>query len=204
MATIGLTRGTYPTQTIEATRAVNKLDPTVKVRATGITNFGAVAQSGGQGPTTGMPTSLTLVLDNSGGATAKLYKIGDPDNWVLPAAGITTAVNADRSSGISGAAFGSVIGQAPMTVQAINYASTSGAVQFSQLFKYVTADVDGSATLKPVNMAEYQRNTADDPNLLTLEFGNQFVLDWNRAFVISAGVGQLVNITLMFGAAGYR
>lgn len=193
-----------PAQTIQAARAVNKLDPTVKVRNTGITNFGAVARSSGQGPTTGMPTSLSLVLDNSAGAVAKLYKIGDPDGWILGNVGLGAAVQPDRSSGITGLAFANVVSQAPVTVQAINYRSTSGAVQFSELFKYVTGDVDGSATMKPVNMAEYQRNTADDPNLLTLEFDNQFTLDWNRAFVISAGIGQLVTVTLMFGAAGYR
>lgn len=184
-------------------RAVQKLDPTVKTRSTGITNFGAVAQSSGQGPSTGMPTSLSFVLDNSGGVATKDYKIGDPDTWVLLAAGLA-GVAADSTSGISAAAFANVIGQAPMTVQAINYRATSGAVQFSKPFKYITADVDGSATVKPVNMAEYQRNTADDPNLLTLEFGNQFTLDWNRAFYIQAGIGQLVTVTLMFGAAGYR
>ena len=202
MATISVARTPQPT--IEASRAVNKLDPTIKVRATNITNFGAVAQSGGQGPTTGMPTSITLVLDNSAGVASKLYRIGDADNWVAAAGGYTGAAWPDRTSGISAAAFAAAVAQAPMTVQAINYAATSGAVQFPELFKYITGDVDGSATIKPVNMPEYQRNTSNDPNLLTLEFTNQFVLDWNRAFVIRAGIGQLVNVTLMFGAAGYR
>lgn len=191
-------------QTITSARAVSKLDPTIKVRNTPITNFGAVARAEGQGPSTGMPTSLTLVLDNSAGVAAKLYRIGDPDSWILPAAGFTGAVDADRTNGIPALAFGKAMAQAPMTVQAINYRSTSGAVQFAETFMYITADVDGSSTTKPVNVSQYQRNTAQDPNLMTLEFDNQFTLDWNRAFVISAGIGQLVSVTLMFGAAGYR
>ncbi len=92
-------------QTATQSRAVSKLDPTVKVRSTGITNFGAVAKAEGQGPTTGIPTSLTLVLDNSAGGAAKLYRIGDPDNWILPAAGFPGAVDADRTNGIAAAAF---------------------------------------------------------------------------------------------------
>lgn len=199
MATLRLANN----QTLQQARAVQKLDPTVKTRSTGITNFGAVAQSSGQGASTGMPTSLSFVLDNSAGIAVKDYKIGDPDGWLLPLIGIT-AVDADRTSGIPAAAFNKVIAQAPLTVLAINYRSTSGAVQFSEPFQYIVGDVDSSATKKPVNMAEYQRNTADDPNLLTLEFQNQFSMDWNRAFWVRAGIGQLVTVTLMFGAAGYR
>jgi len=185
-------------------RAVQTLDPAVKVRTTGILNFGSVAQSIGQGPGVGMPTSLTLTLDNSAGAVVKSYKIGDPQNWILPAIGIAGAVDADRSSGIPAAAFAATITQAPVTVMAINYRATSGAVQFAMPFRFITADVDGSAASKPVNLAEYQRNTSYDPNLMTLEFQNQFRLDWNRAFFITAGIGQVVSVTLMFGAAGYR
>lgn len=188
---------------VQAARAVQKLDPTVKVRQTGITSFGAVAQSAGQSNGIGMPTSITLTFDNSAGVAAKDYKIGDADNWILATVG-KTAVQADRSSGISGAALAKVFAQAPMTVLGLTYTSTSGAVQFSQPFTYITGEVDGTGLTKPVNMAEYQRNTAYDPNMLTLEFQNQFVLDWNTAFYISAGIGQLVNVTLLFGAASYR
>lgn len=200
----GITYAPASSQSVVQSRAVSKLDPTVKVRSTGITNFGAVAKAEGQGPSTGMPTSLSLVLDNSAGVAVKLYRIGDPDGWILPAGGFAGAVDADRTNGISAIAFGRAVGQAPMTVQAINYRATSGAVQFSQPFFYITADVDASATKKPVNVSQYQRNTAQDPNLMTLEFDNQFTMDWNRAFVITAGIGQIVTVTLMFGAAGYR
>lgn len=188
----------------EQNRAIKQLDPTTKVRSTGITNFGAVADSAGESNSLGMPSSITFTLDNSGGAAVKGYRIGDPNDWVCGAAGFVGTVQPDRSSGISGANFAQAVTQAPMAVIGVNYSSTSGAVQFSSPFFFVSADVNGSALKKPMNIAEYQRNTQFNDNLMTLRFENPFRLDWNTGFYILAGIGQLVNVTLMFGAAGYR
>lgn len=183
-------------------RAASKLDPSVRVRQADIGRFGAVAQA--QGPAGGkMPSSVTFTLNNSAGVTAKAYKIGDYANLIEDILGKAIA-DADSSSGGSVGGANYSFGVAPVTVKAINYASTSGAVQFPQQFQYASADMNGRLDLIPVNTPEYQRNNAYNPNLLTLEFGDQFVLDWNRAFLITAGIGQTVTVTLMFGAAAYR
>lgn len=201
MPTLSVSR---PALSVEQSRAVKQLDPTTKVRTTGITNFGAVADSAGQSNSLGMPSSITFALDNSAGVAVKGYRIGDPQDWVVAANGFAGTVQPDRSSGISGANFAYAVTQAPMTVIGINYSATSGAVQFSQPFFFCSADVNGSGLKKPMNIAEYQRNTQYNDNLMTLRFENPFRLDWNTGFYILAGIGQLVNVTLMFGAAGYR
>lgn len=200
MATLSSSR----TASVMEARAVKTLDPNVKVRTTGITNFGAVADAQGQTMGVGMPNSLSLILDNSGGVAAKAYRIGDPNNWSVATAGFTGAVDPDRSSGIAPAAFAQTTTQAPVSIVGINYSATSGAVQFAEPFFWVQADVDGSALKKPVNIAEYQRNTQYNANLMTLRFDQPFRLDWNTGFYISAGIAQIVTVTLMFGAAGYR
>lgn len=189
---------------LEQARAVRQLDPQTKVRTTGITNFGAVADAAGQSNSLGMPSSLTLTLDNSLGGSTKDYRIGDPQDWVVNVNGYPGTNHADRSSGISAANFAAAVTQAPVAVIGINYSATSGAVQFAEPFYFCAADVNGSGMKKPMNIAEYQRNTQYNDNLMTLRFDTPFRLDWNTGFFIRAGIAQVVNVTLMFGAAGYR
>jgi hypothetical protein len=185
-------------------RAAVKLDPTVKTRLQGVTSFGSVATAHGPVSSTSMPSSVTFTLDNSGGAVAKDYKIGDTTGGIAALVGRGTSVVPDSSSGATVAFFQYSLGVAPVTVQAINYSATSGAVQFPQYFAYATGDINGRVNVTPLNTPEYQRNNAFNANLLTLEFPNQFKLDWNDAFFITAGIGQVVSVTLMFGAAAYR
>jgi|GEM_PF-3574610 len=191
-------------QANNADRAAVKLDPTVKTRNQGITSFGSVAQGHGPVSATSLPSSVTFTLDNSAGAVTKLYKIGDTTGGLATLVNKAAAVVPDSSSGASVAFFQYSLGVAPVTVQAINYSATSGAVQFPQSFTYVTGDINGRANITPLNTPEYQRNNAFNPNLLTLEFPNQYKLDWNDAFFITAGIGQVVQVTLMIGAASYR
>lgn len=185
-------------------RAIKQLDPTVKVRNTGITNFGAVAEASGQSNSVGMPSSINFTLDNGSGGTTKAYRIGDPDDWAVAQAGFTGTVQPDRSSGISGAAFAKAVSYAPMAVAGMSYSSTSGAVQFGSPFYFVESEVSGAALKTPINVAEFQRNTAQNDNLITMAFATPFVLDWNTGFYILVQANQVVNITLMFGAAGNR
>lgn len=205
MATLSVSNPTSPTRlSVTEARAVKQLDPAVKVRTTGITNFGAVADSQGQSPNVGMPSSITFTLDNSAGVAGKDYRIGDPDDWVVALAGFAGTVQPDRSSGISGMNFARAVTQAPVSVIGINYSSTSGAVQFGNPFFFVQGEVNGSALKRPMNIAEYQRNTQFNDNLMTLRFEQPFRMDWNTGFFITAGIAQVVNVTLMFGAAAYR
>lgn len=190
--------------TFTEARAVRTLDPSTKVRTTGITNFGAVADAQGQSPNVGMPSSITFTLDNSTGVATKGYRIGDADDWVVALAGFAGTAQPDRSSGISGANFAKAVAQAPLAVIGINYSATSGAVQFGEQFFFVQGEVNGSALKRPMNIAEYQRNTQFNDNLMTLRFDQPFRMDWNTGFYINAGIAQVVNVTLMFGAAGYR
>lgn len=203
MATLAISRNRVG-ETAAANRAIRQLDPTIKVRRTGITNFGSVARAGGQTTSLGMPSSITFTLDNSLGGTAAGYRIGDDQDWVVELNGYTGTALADASSGISAKAFGVAVAQAPVAVGGINYSSTSGAVQFGLPFFFCQGEVDGTRSAKPVNIAEYQRNTANNANLMTLEFQDPFVLDWNTGFYILAGIGQVVQVTLMFAAADNR
>ena len=203
MPTLSVSRLGPSRATADTLRAASKLEqPNVRVRQTDITRFGAVSMAQGASGSK-MPSSVTLTLNNSAGVATKEYKIGDYANLIEDILGRTIA-DADASSGGSVGGLNYSFGVAPVTVKAMNYSSTSGAVQFPQRLQYAVADVNGMIDVQPINPTEFVRNNAYNPNLLTMEFGDQFTLDWNRAFLITAGIGQTVSVTLMFGAAAYR
>lgn len=186
-------------------RAVESLADTTRVRSTGISSYGSVANAPGFKGNLGLPSSVTVTMDNSGGGAALQYVIGD--QMGLIAANLNGAVaytQPTSSSTGSVAAMQASFGFAPITVLGIVYNATSGATQFPQRFRYAKSDIDGGILAKPVNTPEFQRPTNFNANQLVLEFANQFVLDEKSAFVLTVAAGQLVSLTLMVGAASYR
>jgi hypothetical protein len=184
---------------VQATR----LAPDIQVNTNGITTFGAVAGARGYSSNARrMPSAVVLTLDNSAGVAKALYKIGDPNGIVASKFSITAAA-ATSASGLSVAAFTASLNQGPLLVKGINYEATSGLVQFSERFQFGDADLDRGQLIDLV-VPQYIRNTSQNPNLLTLDFDEGFELDWNSGFIVEAGIGQLVKVTLMIGAAAGR
>lgn len=180
-----------------------RLAPEVQVNTNGISAFGSVAQARGYSSNTRrIPSAVTLICDNSAGVAAQLYMIGDPNGMVAAKFGIT-AIAPTSVTGLTPAAFNASLVGGPLLVRGINYKATSGAVQFDQRFQFADADLD-RGQLTDLVVPQYIRNTANDPNLLTLEFGEGFELDWNSGFILSAGIAQRVSLTLLIGAAAGR
>ena len=181
----------------------SRLNPAIQVNTNGISSFGSVAQARGYSSNARrIPSAVTLICDNSAGVAAQLYMIGDPNGMVAAKFGIT-AIPPTSVTGLTPAAFTASLVGGPLLVTGLNYNSTSGAVQFSQRFQFADADLDRGQLIDLV-VPQYVRNTAQDPNLLTLEFGEGFELDWNSGFILSAGIAQRVTITLFVGAAAGR
>lgn len=198
------TSGRSGNRSIERARIQQRLAPTPKVRQTPITNFGSVAQARGyQSSTSRMPSSITFTLDNSAGVAVATYVIGDPNGLVQGALGVTWT-QPTTVQGSTVAAVQESFSTMPVLVKGINYASTSGAVQFSQLFAFCEADVNGFFNRSPININEFLRNDAQNPNLQTATFDDPWELDANSGFQIVAGIAQLVTVTLILGGAAGR
>lgn len=181
----------------------SRLSPDIQVNTQGISSFGSVAQARGYSSNARrIPSAVTIICDNSGGAAAVLYMIGDPNGMVAAKFGLT-AIPPTAVTGLTPAAFTASLVGGPLLVRGMNYNATSGPVQFSQRFQFADADLDRGQLIDLV-VPQYVRNTAQDPNLLTLEFGEGFELDWNSGFILSAGIAQRVTLTLFVGAAAGR
>lgn len=191
-------------KTVEQARVVARLTPPPKVRQTPITSFGSVATGRGfVSSVSRMPTSITYVLDNSAAAVGTTYVLGDPNGLVQGALGVTWT-QPTSVQGSTVAAAQESYNTMPVTVAGLNYAATSGAVQFGQLLAFCEADANGFFTQSPININEFLRNDAQNPNLQTCTFQEQYELDANSAFRVAVAAGQIVTMTLLIGGAAGR
>lgn len=184
-------------------RQAARLAPDIQVNTNGLGAFGSIAPARGYSSNARrMPGAIVVTLDNTAGVAPALFMIGDPNDMVASKFALVAAAPT-AVSGVSVAAFTASLVGGPLLVRGINYEATDGLVQFSERFQFGDADLDRGQLIDLV-VPQYVRNTAQNPNLLTLEFGEGFELDWNSGFIISAGIGQLVKCTLMIGAAAGR
>jgi hypothetical protein len=191
------------TQSKAPVRQATRLAPDIQVSTKGIDSFGAVANTRGYSSNARrMPSAFTVVLDNSAVGVATLYMIGDPNGIVASKLG-GAYLPATSATGITVAALQASLNQAPVLITGINYQSTSGLVQFAERLDFADGDLDRVQTQGLV-VPQYIRNTANNPNLLTLRFDEGFELDWNAGFIVSAGANQRVVMTFMIGAAAGR
>lgn len=176
-----------------------RLSPEIQVATQGISTFGSVAQGRGYSSNSRRaPSSVTINITNATGATAE-YIIGDPNGIVAARTG-RVFLQPTTVTGLTPAAFRSMLATMPILVTGFNYNATSGPLQFPQQFQFNEGDI-GTNMAQDVNIAEFTRNTSNDPNLLTLQFGEGFRLDSNSAFTIVVLNGQTVNLTAFIGAA---
>jgi hypothetical protein len=81
----------------------------------------------------------------------------------------------------------------------MNVKATTSASAFNANFRRVAALEDGTYISKPVVFAQYERNTAQDPKLLTLD-GLDIVLSKNEGFVLPVAAGERLDLTVTIGA----
>lgn len=183
-------------------RQAERLTPPVQVSTTPISSFGSVAESRGYSTNARrMPTALIYTMTNAG-VTPLEYVIGDPDGMVAGKLG-RAFTQPTAVQGTSVAAAQNSLRSAALLIKGVNYASTDGTVQFNQTFQFADADYD-RLTLTDIYATEAERNTAQNPNLLTISFKEPFELDWNSAFLITVPAGESVTLTLFIGAASNR
>ena len=194
-----LTSGRGPVTANQADR----LAPAIQVRTTGIDSFGSVAtQRGYSSNARRMPSSFTAVFDNSASVVARVFVVGDSDGMIAGKTG-ATYIQPTRVQGTSVAALQNSFRSAGVLVSGFNYNTTTGSAQFSQNFQFAEADYD-KLNITDIFSVEAERNTAQNPNLLTIQFKDPFELDWNSAFLVTVDAGEIVTLTAFIGAASGR
>ncbi len=187
-----------PTRTAQIQQGM-RLERQIQVNPNKPTAFGSVANARGYTSNARRaPSSFTAVLTNGTGGALE-YVIGDPVGAVAGRFG-RTFTQPTSVTGTTVAAFQAMFQTMPLLISGFNYFATSGAVQFPQLFRYYSADITSGFDMD-VSTPEYQRNTAQNPNLLTLDFGEGFEVDTNTCFGITVAAGQSVTIVGFIGAA---
>lgn len=176
-----------------------RLAPEIQVSTTPISTFGSVAQGRGYSSNSRRaPSSVSVNYTNASGAQTELV-IGDTAGLVAARTG-RAFVQPTTVTGITPAAFVAMLSTMPLLVTGVNYSATAGPTQFPLRFQFNEADISNNYA-QDVNINEYVRNTSNDPNLLTLQWGEGFRLDTNSAFTLLVANGQTVSLTFFIGAA---
>lgn len=187
------------TRTVQQATLAQNLAQMPRIRKVPVNSFGAAPASNGYSSSrTAMPQAFTYVLDNSGGAGVLRYVMGDPNGAVAAALG-ATYTQPTSAFGTTVAALQASFISRRVAIVAINYAATSGPTQFGSTFQYVQADVDGQFGGQPINLNQFIRNDANNPNLQTLQFDSAYDLYDLSAFALDVEAGQIATITLMVG-----
>lgn len=144
----------------------------------------------------GVPNDITLVFDNSGGASAATYIFGDSNELIAAITGVTYAKPTIPSS--SYAAVVASLGKNPVVIKSLNYRITTGnSGQFSNKFQYADADFDGSLDLRPINIQSAQRNTQQNDKILTL--AQEIPFDDTTGIILTVAAATVVQIDISFG-----
>lgn len=195
-------RGT-PIAQAQNQRVREMVRPAPMVRQTGITAFGSVQQAAGFNPNVNrLPSSFTALITNATGGTLT-YVVGDPAGMVAAQTGIAFTALTGVGSGTV-ASLNQSFGFAPVLVMGVNYSATSGATQFPLQFRFISADFNGQFDAQPIILNEAIRNTAQNANLLTVQFPTPYRLDWNGCFALTVATGQSVQATFFVEAADNR
>ena len=183
-------------------RQAERLTPPVQVSTNPISSFGSVADLRGfSSNSRRMPSSVILTMTNAGLLPLE-YVVGDPDGMVAGKLG-RAFTQPNSAQGISVAAVQNSLRSAALLIKGMNYASSNGPLQFAQTFQFADADYD-RLSITDIQPTEAERNTAQNPNLLTLNFKEPYELDWNSAFLITVPAGESVTLTFFIGAASNR
>lgn len=194
-------RNTTMTRAVVDGRQAERLAPPVQVSTQGITSFGSVADFRGYSSNTRrMPTSFSVTCTNGTLAPVE-YRVGDPDGIVAAKVGRT--FTNPTSGSVTIAALFATLRSASLLIKGVNYNTTDGLVQFNQPFQFADADYD-RLNIIDIYPTEAERNTAQNPNLLTLSFKEPFELDWNSTFLITVAPGETATLTFFIGAASGR
>lgn len=184
-----------------AEKAAASLEPAPKVRQTGITSFGSVADAQGFKGGLGFISSFNTTFTNASGGTLT-YVVGD--GLGLIAANSAIALTQPSAASTTVASLQNSFGILPLMIAGMIISATSGATQFAQNARYGVADVDSSVLLKAIRFSEYQRPTNFNANQLAIQFDSQYRMDGNTGFLFTVPTGQTVEISWLVGAAAYR
>ena len=185
----------YQTNSLQRRKTVSGLANIVRLSNEKLSKNGIVAEMNNNHSVSPLGT-FYLCLDNSAGGSAKKYVIGDPFGFVAARLDGESLSNPDSGS-ISPAAIKNSLGSCPVAVGAINYNVAQSGTQFSQPFRFVCADIDGTGSEKNISVSAARRNNAMNDKLITLEFPKPYFLGANTAFVITVAAGEKVTLDLV-------
>jgi hypothetical protein len=163
-----------------------------------LVNQGTVGELNADSASAPLTDNFSMELDNPG-ITNLTFILGDPTGGIAVQAGGVfndpTACSFDGAVAGSGvAAMKAMFGLRPIAISGINYETSTDARQLSQKLSMIGADVNGTFTRTPLNVAINRRNNQFDDLLITLALVNPFTFTPFRALTLVVLPGETVNL----------
>jgi hypothetical protein len=176
-------------------RLASRVGPQAALPNPIINRFGAVSRI------MASPGAFVTITIANAATGVRTYAIGDPDGIIEAAFGVTwektmtvagSTAAAFRASTRDGVAFVS-----------LQYRVTASAAQFSNSFRKVSGNTDGSVQAIPLPVQATARPDFFTDKLLVFDFPDPIVLDSRNALTLVVNASETVNLVFAVGVFGF-
>lgn len=151
-------------------------------------NIGNVATVSSEPVMGDLLDSFGVTLENTS-SNPQAFIIGDPTGQVatkLPGSYLnpTGSTNDGNVKGSGVLSQKAMFATQPIAIRGFNYQTSSSALQFGNRLMMASGNVDGSITIRPLNVQLYKRNNAFDDLLMTFSLRVPFVFNNRTALTL--------------------
>lgn len=194
---------TVVTRITDTTSAVKQISGEIEAQSGAGKNIGSVAQVMNDTLMGKKLRPISFIFDNSAGAVANTFLMGDPTGLIAEVNNLGGALS---PTGVKTThdVFKATLVSAPIAVKSIQYQVLNNPSQFSNNFEVVLADIDAQKNSVIEEPSAFIRNNQFNDKLLTMDFENPIIFNWQRALVLEVNAGEVATLTFFVGLAANR
>jgi hypothetical protein len=183
--------------------AIRTIDGEIEAQSGAGKNVGSVAMVMNDQMSSNKLRPITFTFDNSAGAGVTTFLMGDPTGLIAEVNNLGAAVS---PTGLKTThdVFKATLVTAPIAVKSIQYQVLNNPSQFSQNFEVLLSDIDAQKNSVVEDPSAFIRNNQFNDKLLTMDFENPIIFNWQRGLVLDVNPGEVATLTFFVGLAANR
>ena len=183
--------------------AIRTIDGEIEAQSGAGKNVGSVAQVMNDQVSANKLRPITFIFDNSLGGAVTTFLMGDPTGLIADVNGLGGAT-APTGVKTTHAVFSQTLVTAPIAVKSVQYQVLVNPSQFASNFEMILSDIDGQKNSVVEDPSAFIRNNQFNDKLLTMDFENPIIFNWQRALVLDVAAGETATLTFFVGLAANR
>lgn len=194
---------TVVTRVTDRASSIQAINGEIEAQSGAGKNVGSVAQVMNDQMSSNKLRPITFKFDNSLGGSAATFLMGDPTGLIAEVNGLGAALS---PTGLKTThdVFKATLVTAPIAVKSIQYQTLVSPAQFSENFEILLADIDAQKNSVVEDPSAFIRNNQFNDKLLTMDFENPIIFNWQRALTLVVAAGEVATLTFFVGLAANR